>query len=83
MFGNRTSWLPNDAVDDSLAATIGDYWVRFATTGNPNLAGRPEWHTHDAVSDRSMELGDRVASQSGVRREACDLVALGLRMQHR
>lgn len=83
VFGNRTSWLPNDAVDDSLAATIGDYWVRFATTGNPNMAGRPEWPTHDVVSDRSMELGDRVASQSGVRREACDLVALGLRMQHR
>jgi para-nitrobenzyl esterase len=41
VFGNPAS--PWDAADRRVSGLMGDYWVNFARTGNPNRTGAPAW----------------------------------------
>ncbi len=59
--------------DRDLARVMGDAWVRFARTGDPNGPGLPEWPAYDAAGDRHLEFGDQVKAGSGLWCEACDL----------
>jgi para-nitrobenzyl esterase len=43
--------------DKALAQAMGDYWVQFAKSGDPNLPSRPEWPKFTADSQRQMRLG--------------------------
>ena len=45
VFGNQPAEDQWDDVDRNVAKMIGDYWVQFAKTGNPNLPGAPEWRS--------------------------------------
>ena len=70
------------AYDSTLAEAMSDYWVSFATTGNPNgprNAGRlPQWPPYDAGSDAYLELGPQLVPRSAFRRSVYDsLDALG------
>lgn len=46
------------------------YWVRFATTANPNEPGLPEWPVYAGVQPRHLDLGDPVRALTGLE-EAC------------
>lgn len=37
------SWLPFNATDQRLGATMEIYWTNFAKTGDPNGGGLPHW----------------------------------------
>ncbi|MDP3737153.1 MAG: carboxylesterase family protein [Hyphomonadaceae bacterium] len=39
----HTAPYPSDANDKKQAQVVGDYWVAFAKTGDPNGVGRPVW----------------------------------------
>ncbi len=39
---------------------MSSYWVNFASGGNPNGTGLPEWTPYDLVAEPYLELGDRV-----------------------
>ena len=41
---------------------MSSYWVNFATTGNPNGEGLPEWPAFDINSTEIIEFGDQVKS---------------------
>jgi para-nitrobenzyl esterase len=43
LFGNKPVEHAWDAEDAAVSKLMGDYWVRFAKTGNPNGAGAPVW----------------------------------------
>lgn len=43
LFGNRPADHRWDAADEKVAKLMGDYWVRFARTGDPNGPGAPNW----------------------------------------
>ena len=43
--------------DEALAMAMGDYWVQFARSGDPNLATRPAWAVFTAEDQRQMRLG--------------------------
>ncbi|MEI4509376.1 carboxylesterase family protein [Sphingopyxis sp. CCNWLW253] len=44
VFGNLEDLhVVTTAEDEAMAKLVGDYWVAFARTGNPNGAGRPTW----------------------------------------
>jgi para-nitrobenzyl esterase len=45
--------------DSTLAETMSDYWVAFATTGDPN-GQRPQWPVYDPQQDNYLELGPQV-----------------------
>ena len=81
VFGTKESWLPLEPVDHELSESMARFWVQFAATGNPNVAGLPEWLPYDQATDRHLELGNTIAAGAGLTRETCDLVQLGLRAQ--
>ena len=51
--------------DRKLSETMMSYWVNFATKGDPNGAGLPQWpQFKDAVKDKVMVLGDIVQPEA-------------------
>jgi para-nitrobenzyl esterase len=64
--------FPWEEADHKLADVISSYWVNFATTGNPNGKGLPEWPVYNTQSDQAMELGDKVAVRSGTNKAGLD-----------
>ena len=60
-FGTHPSWMPTTDVDRALTERILGYWTAFATTGNPNAAGLPEWPTFASTGKKVMEFGDVAA----------------------
>jgi para-nitrobenzyl esterase len=49
---------PWAAVDRRLADVMSSYWVRFATSGNPNGPGLPAWPAFAPASPKVMVLGE-------------------------
>ncbi len=43
LFGTRIDKETWDETDARVSQAMGDYWVRFAKTGDPNGAGAPRW----------------------------------------
>lgn len=43
LFGTRLEQETWDDTDKHVSQLMGDYWVRFAKTGDPNGAGAPRW----------------------------------------
>jgi para-nitrobenzyl esterase len=64
------------AYDSTLADAMSDYWVAFATSGEPNAApaaGKwPRWPVYDAATDAYMELGPEVIPKREFRRAQYD-----------
>jgi para-nitrobenzyl esterase len=64
------------AYDSTLAEAMSDYWVAFATTGDPNgrpSAGRwPRWPVYDPVTDAYLELGPQIVAKRDLRRALYD-----------
>ena len=58
-----------DDTDRKLSDALASYWVNFATTGNPNRAGLPEWPAFDRDADEALDIGDTIQVRSGVRME--------------
>ena len=79
VFGRPAPILANagrTTYDATLANAMSDYWVAFATTGDPNgppTAGKhPRWPVYDAVTDASIELGPVISAKHGLRRAVYD-----------
>ncbi len=64
-------WIPRTAQDQALADAMAAYWVRFASTGDPNRDGLPAWPPY--ATGAHLELGDEIAVRSDLRDEACRL----------
>ena len=74
----------NTEADKALAQAMGDYWVKFAKSGDPNLSSRPEWPAFTADNPRQMRLGlgaelgmveiDRLAKYELVQRRLLRLI---------
>lgn len=70
------------AYDSTLAEAMSDYWVSFATSGDPNgppNAGKwPRWPAYDPATDAYLELGPTVTAREALRRARYDsLDAIG------
>jgi para-nitrobenzyl esterase len=68
--------------DATLADAMSDFWVAFATAGDPNgppAAGKwPRWPAYDPKADTYMELGREIAPKRDLRRalwDSLDVVA--------
>ncbi len=59
--------------DRALSEQIGDYWVNFARTGNPNGATLPDWPTY-ADGKTVMYLDERSSAQPLKTRERLELL---------
>jgi para-nitrobenzyl esterase len=62
--------------DSTVAEAMSDYWVSFATTGDPNSgpsAGRwPRWPRYDAATDALLEIGPEIKPRTMVKRAVYD-----------
>ena len=66
--------LPDQAteVDRRISDLMSDYWVQFATTGNPNREGLPQWPTYNADTQEHQIIGVEVGQGSSFRRQELD-----------
>ncbi|TWU30855.1 carboxylesterase/lipase family protein [Novipirellula artificiosorum] len=71
VFGNLEEPGPDDA---ALSGALMDYWVQFASSGNPNIDGQPSWPQYTMHRDQHLVMDKEIAPASGLRREACDLL---------
>ncbi len=62
-----------EEVDHELARTMSSYWINFATTGDPNGEGLPQWPAYDPSTDQLLELGDTVEVRSEVWKDKLDV----------
>jgi para-nitrobenzyl esterase len=62
--------------DSTLADAMSDYWVAFATSGDPNgkpFAGRlTHWPRFSDPADSLLELGPEIVARSAVKRAIYD-----------
>ena len=71
----RTGRAPYDAM---LAEAMSDYWVAFATSGDPNgspAGGKwPRWPAYDVSADEYIEFGPRIELKRGLHRADYDVL---------
>ncbi|HMG70620.1 MAG TPA: carboxylesterase family protein, partial [Gemmatimonadaceae bacterium] len=64
------------AYDSTLAEAMSDYWVAFATSGDPNgppTGGKlPRWPRYNASTDALLEIGPEIAPRTMVKRAVYD-----------
>jgi para-nitrobenzyl esterase len=48
--------------DEKLAEMMSNYWVNFATTGDPNGKGLPKWIAYNLETEPYLEFGDAIQS---------------------
>ena len=64
--------------DSAVAEAMSDYWVSFATTGDPNSgpsAGRwPRWPRYESATDALLEIGPEIKPRTLVKRAVYDSI---------
>ncbi len=68
VFGGFIPFWPWDDRDDALVGEMQGYWTRFASTGNPNADGAPDWPLFDEVTVNEMNFGHEVTNARPVAR---------------
>ena len=56
VFGANPGRWPYVDAERELGRLVRDYWVSFATTGDPNQPGRPAWPLHSRAEPSLLEL---------------------------
>lgn len=61
--------------DGTLKQLMSDYYVAFATSGNPNGSARPQWPRYMAGPEAYLELGREVSAKQHLRQAEWDAQA--------
>lgn len=68
-----------DEVDTKISKTIGQYWVNFAATGDPNGDGLPTWPAYTKDKEELAQFGNEVSILSKHRNHQLDVLDKHLR----
>jgi para-nitrobenzyl esterase len=60
--------------DAKLAETMSSYWVNFATTGDPNGKGLPQWAPYDPKDEPYLDFGDTVQLRNHLLKDQLDFL---------
>jgi len=74
VFGNFRDKFGITKEDRDLARAMGLYWVTFASKGDPNHTGIPDWPAYDEKVDRYIEFGTAITIKECLHKEGCDLM---------
>ena len=77
IFGTAGDLLPSTEVDEQLAEKMRRYWVQFATSGDPNTEGSPDWPRFTPSNDAYMDFGDSLEVRSELEVEICGALSTG------
>ncbi len=55
---------PWDPLDNDLSKLMSSYWVNFATRGNPNGSGLPDWQPYNTKDNKVMLFDEKSKLQS-------------------
>jgi para-nitrobenzyl esterase len=61
VFGNFPR--PPTSVEQQVSELMRNYWVQFARTGDPNIAGQPAWPAFDAAAPQALALAAATSAQ--------------------
>ncbi|MBO0725247.1 MAG: carboxylesterase family protein [Blastocatellia bacterium] len=70
---NRRNSLLQEA-DFKLAEMMSNYWVNFATGGDPNGKGLPEWAPYDSETEAYLEFGDAIQLRNRLLKAQLDFI---------
>ena len=59
--------------DHEISRAMTQYWVNFASTGNPNDGGLATWPRYEAATDEWLEFGSDIKTTREVRKDKLDL----------
>jgi para-nitrobenzyl esterase len=71
IFGIHDGYMTTNQTDMTLTTTMQKYWINFATSGNPNGEGLPEWPLFERPHAFLQELGDEVRTIPAIEAEMC------------
>ncbi|MFC1589864.1 carboxylesterase family protein [Candidatus Omnitrophota bacterium] len=74
VFGHIEKNQGYEEYDRSLSAAIMKYWINFASTGDPNSPGLPEWPAYDAESNMNLDFGDSITVMRNLDKKSADLI---------
>lgn len=79
--GNSCGCLskPFTGADSLLARRIGDSWVAFARTGNPQTPRLPQWPKDSVSNDRVMEFAGIITARKSFMQPRINALILGLK----
>jgi para-nitrobenzyl esterase len=63
------------AAEQAFSEQMMDYWAQFATNGDPNGGGAPQWPQYDATDEQLLQLDETVSSLAGYHAPQCNYVA--------
>lgn len=69
---NRQNALTD--TDFKLSEMMMNYWVNFATTGNPNGAGLPKWAAYEQTNEPYLDFGDTVQVRNHLLQAQLDFI---------
>lgn len=79
VFGRPKPILPDagtTSYDETVADAMSDYWVAFASAGDPNASpakGKwPTWPKYDPKTDALLEIGPQIAARTDFKRAVYD-----------
>jgi para-nitrobenzyl esterase len=70
---NRQNQLLQEA-DFKLAEMMSNYWVNFATTGDPNGKGLPKWASYNDKTEAYLDFGDTVQLRNHLLKAQLDFI---------
>jgi para-nitrobenzyl esterase len=63
-----------EETDFKLAEQMSNYWVNFATTGNPNGKGLPKWTAYNLEHEPYMDFGNAIQSSNHLLKAQLDFL---------
>lgn len=72
--GTHSTNVPWTAADKALAEQVSQYWVNFATTGDPNGPGLPAWPAFNPADEKALGIGDTLSVMPVPHKAALDFL---------
>ncbi len=73
IFDKSVPLFPTSEQDLLIRHAMGNYWVQFAKTGNPNMGALPKWSVFSEADQRHMVFGPEIGVTSMERAVAYDV----------